>query len=101
MNNILRNVLIAILIVVALWLVLVLVDCIRLKNSEYYTEPLIKVTQEITEDKVAYTGLGYTVTYIQEKEVTHVGSDYRAVAIGAEGAEFRLFGKLLIWAYIE
>ena len=102
MSKILRNVLIAVLIVIILWLIFVLVDCIRLKNSPYYTYPLINLKQDVTKDDVTYTGLGYTIKYIQEKEINYTpGSDVVATGIGAEGAEFRLFGKILIWAYIE
>ena len=53
-------------------------------------------------ERVTYTGLGYTVSYIQNKQIIHQpGSDAVASGIGACGAEFRLFGKILIWAYIE
>ena len=102
MKRILRNVLIAIFIVIALWMILVIVDCIRLKNSTYYTYPLINLKQDVTQDDITYTGLGYTVKYIQEKEINYTpGSDVITSTTGATGAEFRLFGKILIWAYIE
>lgn len=102
MNRVLRNILIAILIVIALWLVFVIVDCIRLKNSPYYTYPLINLKQDVTEDDITYTGLGYTIKYIHEKEIHYTpGSDFVTTESGATGAEFKLFGKILIWAYIE
>ena len=102
MSRILRNMLIAILMVVILWLIFVLIDCIRLKNSPDYTYPLINLKQDVTKDDVTYIGLGYTIKYIQEKDIQYTpGSDASLTAIGASGAEFRLFGKILIWAYIE
>lgn len=102
MKRILRNILIAILVVVLIWLIFVTIDCLRLRNSKYYTYPLINLNQEANLERVTYTGLGYTVSYIQNKEIIHTpGSDAVANGIGACGAEFKLFGKILIWAYIE
>ena len=102
MNKILKNILILILIVILLWIILVLVDSIRIKNSPYYTYPIINLRQEVTKDYVMYTGIGYNIKYIQEKDIQYTpGSDVVLTGIGAQGAEFRLFGKILIWAYIE
>ena len=102
MNRVLKITLISILIVIFLWVIFVTIDCIRLKNSKYYTYPLINLKQDITKDDVTYTGLGYTIKYIQEKEIHYTpGSDFATTGIGACGAEFRLFGNILIWAYIE
>ena len=102
MRRILRNILIAISIVVLLWIIFVTIDCLRLRNSKYYTYPLINLKQEANLERVTYTGLGYTVSYIQNKEIIYIpGSGNVANGIGACGAEFKLFGKILIWAYIE
>ena len=102
MKRILRNILIAILVAALLWLIFVTIDCLRLRNSKYYTYPLINLKQEVNLERVTYTGLGYTISYIQNKQIIHEpGSDAIASGIGACGAEFRLFGKILIWAYIE
>ena len=102
MNRVLKITLLSILILVFIWVVFVTIDCIRLRNSKYYTYPLINLKQDVTEDDVTYTGLGYTIKYIQEKEIHYTpGSDAIATEIGACGAEFRLFGKILLWAYIE
>lgn len=102
MKRILRNILIAVLVVVLLWLIFVTIDCLRLRNANYYTYPLVNLKQEANLERVTYTGLGYTVSYIQNKEIIYMpGSDAVANGIGACGAEFKLFGKILIWAYIE
>ena len=102
MNRVLKIALISILVLIFIWLVFVTVDCIRLKNSKYYTYPLINLKQDVTKDDVTYTGLGYTIKYIREKDVYYTpGSDAIITQTGACGAEFRLFGKILIWAYIE
>ena len=101
MNKILKDILIAFAIVIVLWVIFVLIDCIRLRNSKYHTRPIINLKQEISKDETTYIGLGYTITYIHEKEITHEpGSDAWLVGTGACGAEFRLFGEILIWAYI-
>lgn len=102
MNRILKIAVISILIIVFIWLVFVTIDCIILRNAKYYTYPLINLKQEANLERVTYTGVGYTVSYIQNKEIIHTpGSDVVATGIGACGAEFKLFGKILIWAYIE
>ena len=102
MNRVLRSVLIAVLVVIALWVIFVIVDGIRLRNSPYYTYPLINLKQDANLEKVTYMGLGYTISYIQNKSIMYTpGSDVFASGVGACGAEFKLFGKILIWAYIE
>ena len=102
MSKTLKIGLISILIIICIWLIFVTIDCLRLRNSKYYTYPLINLKQEASLERITYTGLGYTVSYIQNKEIIHTpGSDAVASGIGACGAEFKLFGKILIWAYIE
>lgn len=102
MNRVLKITLLCILIVIFIWIVFVTIDCLRLRNAKYYTYPLINLKQDVTEDYVTYTGLGYTIKYIQEKDINYTpGSDVVAIGTGACGAEFRLFGNILIWAYIE
>lgn len=102
MNRILKITLISILIVIFIWSMFVIIDCIRLRNSKYYTYPLIHLKQDANLERVTYTGLGYTISYIQNKQIIHTpGSDIVAESVGACGAEFRLFGNILVWAYIE
>jgi len=102
MNRIFKITLLSVLILIFIWIIFVTIDCIRLKKSKYYTYPLINLKQDVTKNDVTYTGLGYTIKYIQEKEIHYTqGSDVIATGIGACGAEFRLFGRLLVWAYIE
>lgn len=102
MNKILKITLLSILTLIFIWLIFVTIDCVRLRNSKYYTYPLINLKQDITKDDVTYTGLGYTIKYIQERDINYTpGSDTVAIGTGACGAEFRLFGNILIWAYIE
>lgn len=80
----------------------VCVDSVRLHKASLAAsaapaKPLVTVSQDTrTEqgiDRLTYTGLGYTVTYetsAREDGQTHV-----------DGAEFRLFGKILVWAWIS
>ncbi|MCI5904888.1 MAG: hypothetical protein MRZ61_07100 [Oscillospiraceae bacterium] len=63
-------------------------ESIRLRNSPCGTKPLITTGCETTDRMEIYNGLGYSVGYH-----TYDGRYY--------GAEFRLFGKLLVWAWIE
>lgn len=81
-------------------MVFVVVDCVRLRNAKYYTYPLITIKKEANLERVTYTGLGYTISYIQNKTINY-HDDFVIEGIGACGAEFKLFGKFLIWAYIE
>lgn len=100
MKRFLNNILIAVFIVIILWIIFVTVDCIRLRNSKYYTYPLINLKQEANLERVTYTGLGYTISYIQNRTIDyHDGMSIQG--IGTCGAEFKLFGKILVWAYIE
>ena len=102
MNRVLKIAIFSIIILIFIWIIFVTIDCLRLRNAKYYTYPLINLKQEANLEKVTYTGLGYTISYIQNKQITHTpGSDAVAEGVGACGAEFRLFGNILIWAYIE
>lgn len=100
MNKVLKNIFVSIIIVLVLWCVFIIFDCLRLRNAKYYTYPIITLKQDVSLERVTYTGLGYTISYIQNKTLNYQNG-MSAVGIGACGAEFRLFGKILIWAYIE
>ena len=50
--------------------------------------------------EIEYDSIGYPKD--KEREINYTpGSDVITSTIGATGAEFKLFGKILIWAYIE
>ena len=80
--------------------VFVAADSIRLRKASLAgspTKPLLTVSQDDRTqegiDRLTYTGPGYAVTYEvfeQEDGQTQV-----------DGAEFRLFGKILVWAWIS
>ncbi len=92
-----KKVFIAIGVVLAVYLSFVTADCIRLKNTEAETRPFITVSSTETENRQYYTGLGYTVGYYTDEFEDADGN----VTEDIYGAEFRLFGKILIWAWIE
>lgn len=100
MKRTIKIIILTILVILLIWLIFILVDALRLNKAKYFTKPLITIQEEISEDETTYTGLGYAITYIHEKEV-HADGDVVAIGHGAEGAEFKLFGNILIWAYIE
>lgn len=81
------------------------VDCVRLYKVGKSDKPLITINEARGEDYWKCEGLGYTVTYKFDPQ--------KAVASEEEGklnnypgchiysAEFRLFDKILLWAWIE
>lgn len=101
MKKIFRILIIIISSAVLLYGLFVGVDCVRLYNAETSKAPIILTRPAKTEnDTVKYTGLGYTITYrlnaenaIEENESSN--ADYEIC-----GAEFRLFDKILLWAWI-
>ena len=78
------------------------VDCVRLYNADV-SEPPIIITQptKIQNDEVKYTGLGYTVTYQTKAEISTEENGSNNAIYDICGAEFRLFDKILLWAWIE
>lgn len=94
-----KIVLLVFIILFALYVSFVAVDCVRLRNGAGL-KPLITLSESVTEFDTIYTGLGYTICYYtdigdicEEDGITYVEQ------LGS-GAEFRLFG-VLIWAWIE
>ena len=60
-------------------------------------KPLITISLGETENGNFYKGLGYSVRYYIDN--VQVSSDL--VNSRIYGAEFRLFDKILIWAWVE
>ena len=102
MKKNLRLLIIIISSVVLLYGVFVGVDCVRLYNSDESKPPIVstKPTQ-IQDDEVKYSGLGYTVTYQTKEEITTGENESLNAIYDICGAEFRLFDKILLWAWIE
>lgn len=81
---------------VACFALYVAVDCVRLKNAEAGTKPLIVLREEETENRVVYRGIGYAVSYEKEEFVVGCIAEERYC-----GAEFDLFGRIFIWGWEE
>ena len=86
-----------IIILLILYVLFVTVDCIRLRYAKNGTKPFITISLGETENGNIYKGLGYLVRYYINE--TQKSSDLILARI--YGAEFRLFDKILIWAWVE
>jgi len=96
-----KSIIICLSIILVMYLVFVAVDCIRLRYAVSYTKPLVTLSEKVTENRVTYSGLGYNVSYYRDR-VTTINNDVILIGgTGAYGAEFRLFNKILIWAWVE
>lgn len=105
MKKILRVLFIFISFAVLLYGLLVGIDCVRLYKAGESNKPLITTNETRKEDYCKYEGLGYTVTYKidHEKAVASKEEGKQNSYPGSHiyGAEFRLFDKILLWAWIE
>ena len=100
MNKILKRILIVFGIILFCYISFVTVDCIRLKNAKRGTKPLITISEYETDSRTAYKGLGYTIEYYVDKDEQKDG-DMTYINVYGYGAEFRLFDKIMVWAWIE
>lgn len=91
MKNKFKAVLIATAALIIFCAVYITADCIRLNNSEPGTKPLITTGMIKTDTRTEYSGLGYTVEYYNSD---NTDKPYY-------GGEFRLFDKILVWAWVE
>ena len=100
MKKYIKNILITTFVLALCLTCYITVDCIKLRNSMFGTKPLITLDNKITENGFKYIGLGYTIEYYYDRSITR---KYDVVLIGENGygAEFRLFGKILVWAWAE
>lgn len=89
---------IIILIIIISWIIYVSVDCLRLKSAEAGTKPFITSKETIKENCLIYKGIGYSIQYYCNNQQEE-NSDLVLKQI--YGAEFRIFDKILVWAWIE
>lgn len=105
MKKFLRALVITISSAVILYGVFVGIDCVRLYKVGESEKPLITVNEIRGEDYWKCEGLGYTVTYKfdPEKEVSSEEEGKQNAYPGSDiySAEFKLFDKILLWAWIE
>lgn len=92
-------VIVVIAICILLWGSYILFDSIRLKKSDIYTYPIIKLSQKIEDNTITYIGLGYTISYNTYKEQLVQKPGLSAIGYGEVKVEFKLFGKILLWSY--
>ena len=85
-----KKVLIVIDIIIVVWLALIIIDVIRLINSQDEAKPLITITAKSYENNSKsgniYIGLGYYTHYYKSKNTA------------GYGREFNLFGLFQIWS---
>lgn len=80
-------------IILAVYILFVTADCIRLGNADTQTKPIITVSTAEKENRVKYNGLGYSVMYYKDSQEQSDSDIY--------SAEVRLFDSILLWAWIE
>lgn len=102
MKKIINHLIIIICSLILAYGLFVGIECVRLYNADESKPPLI-ITQstKIQDDEVKYTGLGYTVTYRTNAEIPTEENERLNAIHDICGAEFRLFDKILLWAWIE
>ncbi len=105
MKKIFRVLIIIISSAILLYGVFVGIDCVRLYKVGGSQKPLITINENRGEDYWKCEGLGYTVTYKfdSEKEASSEEEVKQNAYPGSHiySAEFRLFDKILLWAWIE
>ncbi len=92
-----KKVLIAIVTLLIMYFLFVTIDCIKLRNAPNGTKPIITISLAEYQNGNKYIGLGYSVKYYNDR---HEDTNGNIVESGY-GAEFRLFDKILIWAWSE
>lgn len=101
MKKVLRTLIIVIASLILLYGVFVGVDCVRLYNADESKPPIITTDlTQINDYEIKYTGLGYTVAYRLYESVDLDESDSSNSIYDVSGAEFKLFDKIMLWAWI-
>lgn len=78
-------------LIVAVYGIFVFADSKRLEKADKGTKPIITISED--EENHSFMGLGYNVKYYLNEGETEYKNAY--------GAECRLFGKILLWAYVQ
>lgn len=101
MKKFLRILIIAISSAIVLYGLFVGVECVRLYNAHESKPPIISTQPtEIQRNDIKYTGLGYTITYEIKEDIKTEENGSLNTVYEICGAEFRLFDKILLWAWI-
>ena len=96
-----KRVLIIIGILLIIYITYVTIDCIRLRNAVSETAPFITLSISEYENGNKYTGLGYSVKHYRDRQKIVNADDTVTIIERGYGAEFRLFDKILVWAWVE
>lgn len=91
MDRIVRRIALWITVIVSVFALYVVIDCIRLRDSDNFTKPFLTLSEEYKDNSITYNGLGYKVVYWISK----------FDADGCYGAEFYVFDDYLVWGWIE
>lgn len=92
-----KKIIVWIVVVIAIYATLCIVECLRLKNSEMYTKPLITLSENTEHNHAKYYGLGYSVEYITTTEPYEKKGKTYDIPVSCE-ATIRLFGiEILNW----
>lgn len=78
-------------LIVVVYGIFVFADSKRLEKADKGTKPIITISED--KENHSFMGLGYNVKYYLNEGETEYKNAY--------GAECRLFGKILLWAYVE
>ena len=95
MTDVKKKIAIVLAVIISAYFLFVAVDCVRLMSAHKETKPFVTVSMAQYDDGNGYVGLGYSVRYRDKITADSDNTD------GICGAEFRLFGKILVWAWIE
>ena len=93
----LKKLLIVLGVFLFIYISFVTLDCIRLRNAKSGTKPIITTNMAEYENGNKYFGLGYSVKYYTDRSEDINGN----ILVRGYGAEFRLFDKILVWAWVE
>lgn len=99
--KIMKKILIAVMILCVICVGYVTADCVRLRNSKTGTKPIVTVDTYENENRRIYTGIGYSVEYYRNPVIRCGNAEKEEPNGSYYGAEFRLFDKILIWAWVE
>ena len=92
-----KKILLIMVTLLIIYFLFITIDCIRLRNSKNATKPFITIGLAEYENGNKYIGLGYSVKYYKDKQENKNGN----IVENGYGAEFRLFDRILIWAWVE
>lgn len=97
-----KIILITVIALIVICVGYVTTDCVRLRYSESGTKPIITTDTYMTENRRIYKGIGYSVGYYENPVIQYGDAEEdEDIKESYCGAEFRLFDKILVWAWIE